>query len=155
MPDPVWGATAEAKRPRVVSFDVGGVIDTAPEKFAMLMADLRRRGARVIVVTAVYNQAQAGVLDAATRTAFSHGRLWGMGVRYDEHYDGLYAVPLMHDGGATGIAKGSVLHDEAPVLHVDDNAEVCSGIVVCPTHVFDGDLLAVTRAIDAALEGAA
>ena len=121
----------------------------------MLMADLRRRGVRVIVVTAVYNQAAAGVFDQATRAAFSHGRLWGMGFRYGEHYDGLYAVPLMHDGIATGIAKGSVLHEERPVLHVDDDPGVVEGMMeTCPAHLFDGDLLAVTRAIDAALEAA-
>lgn len=141
-------------RPKTVSFDVGGVIDREPAKFGLLMAALRRRSVRVIVVTALSYREDFGVHDLATLRAFAAGRLYGMGLTVGGNYDACYAVPELPDARLTGVEKSIVLGSEAARLHVDDDAAVAAGISACPVHIFDGDLFAVERAIGTVLGAA-
>lgn len=114
-----------------ISFDIGGVITQRPAEIGSLMAQLRKQGHRVIVVTAIGHGSIIPEGEPA-RQGFSHGRLYQLGVNLGKHYDDCFTTgDHGHEGlagVATGHLKAQVLAREKADVHVDDRIQVLKGI---------------------------
>lgn len=132
-------------RPAVISFDVGGVLDSAATPmFLKLTESLVNAGHRIIVVTAIgHGLPEKWGFSESARFGTSYARLLLKGYSQGTHFHDLYVTPDVEGHPkTTGRYKNFVLGEQGAIIHVDDNPKVAEGITYCKVALWTNDPIA-------------